>query len=1295
MIEREKNLKNGIRDFINGMQNLPDRGRWCDSSGKNDSMKMHAGMHILRCLIRAFCICMLLTFLTLPEDCFAVEEKTFSTVQPGRPDEQNILLRDTFQNLLPIEVPLRGVEQLKKRRISPETIEGMLKPDNWSISWNTFTPGCRLTGQDGYWRISGANGLVLNQYSVSTTRTRRFRISLTVEAADDRRENSKVTLGIVQYDTLQSGKKNLIRQEIESGKTAMVEAPLFFERGTPRFRIMLEITGDVILKEMVLTELPDDLARDGITLVEGTVDDCSEIPDPQISDYPDCRFTMSFAGNRILRGASCPRRIELQVDGFLKRRLLPTVKLKKGDRIRCYIMPFERLSESQRSTRQADDLELYMLESYYLLECETIKWFQHETEDDIPFSDENREEQEQQAQETGRAISYAVSQREKHAVYKGMALPLIIFIQLSFIGYLNFIRRKIRIHWTNAVLFGVCFLAVLMMISGMLHIIKAVTYIVFFGGLLSLCLQLFRSNRKWSLPTMSVFRDMVFRPEYVLLLCASIGTFVLFMNCSVEAGEGDTWTAWYQNFLYIMENGRWADSGYKNYASAYAMIINGIAGYYAFLLHDSGTQMWTWGHLWFSIMMLAPVFRKIEWRHIHMSEIIMIPALILFQRLYGNTSTLICYYAVAILIMFFAVLNSENKKLRITNSMMFFLGVLLGLYVVLSSGIFVSYPMDNLLGCAVLGIFFSLAWKLLDFGELNWKILFWTIPLIVLALIKPTGSIPSAILSLCLAFGIIIRVCIAYRRTERKKRLLVIASLAFVIILGTPWLTTFLWNRYSALNGLQYQHKVSVNTLLTQAKKQFDNGCTDSELANWRKRIWKMSLISGYSLINANGQEIKSPVEKFLETQCRRYFTKHPFFDFDTCFAKPFKGSSHVAIVSLLLLSAALVCTFLVKQKAMYIFLIVWAVLTYAIFVFNQYYLAPMFTRIPGLFRYFYPAYVIILGLSFCGLFQLFLQQKLWAGMLVSCFLLFSLSPHFLSKVPFYYDSSLDPTQSWTGYIMVARANAGPEAKFHFANTHREGACYRSSTSVFIRDESDQYFLPHHLPKKLDEEQYFEVVVSGLKSKTWEYQSVQEPGIYLAEPDKNTHTIKLTPVFCNRDAAALFNKAYSFSDLDSWKRPPWIEREIGNVEYKQWTSDCGAVLEDSGKLTIPQAEETIRLCNTAANFCFAHDSIRLTGRISNGMELSGTLRLYEKTDTDQRFIFFEKYPMKIRITPVDEGMSTFTADFRLSDIKTDKLNLYYNIQLDLKSNVRVQVSDLHLYQYISGKLNLPQLPLGK
>ena len=355
-------------------------------------MKMrteHAERQIFRRFVRILCVCMLSMVLTLPEGCFSTGEET-PPAESVKPVERNKPGQDTFQNLSPIEVPPWGVEHLKKRGLSPETVSGMLKPDNWSVSWSSFTPGCRLAEQNGHWRISGASGLVLNQVSVSLTRTRRFHISLTVEAADGERENPEISLGVIQYGTLQSGKKILVRQEIEAGETATMEAPLFFERGTPRFRIMLEITGDVILKEMVLTELPDDLAQDGITLVEGTVEECSAIPTPRKSDYPDCRFTMHFAGDHILRGASCPREIQLLADGFLKYRLLPTSKLKKGDRIRCYIMPFEKLPEERQTTQQADDLELFTLENYYLLECETIKWF-YESGSDILFSDDNRE----------------------------------------------------------------------------------------------------------------------------------------------------------------------------------------------------------------------------------------------------------------------------------------------------------------------------------------------------------------------------------------------------------------------------------------------------------------------------------------------------------------------------------------------------------------------------------------------------------------------------------------------------------------------------------------------------------------------------------------------------------------------------------------------------------------------------------------------------------------------------------------------------------------------------------------
>lgn len=131
-----------------------------------------------------------------------------------------------------------------------------------------------------------------------------------------------------------------------------------------------------------------------MTVVEGEITERSELPDPQKSDYPNCRFTVHFTGNTIKSGKPCPKELSLIVEGFENYRVLPSNDIKTGDKVLCTIFPFEQLPEDYQSTQQADDLELFLLESFYVLDIKTIKSF---TDDEllpvsgIYFSDGNKD----------------------------------------------------------------------------------------------------------------------------------------------------------------------------------------------------------------------------------------------------------------------------------------------------------------------------------------------------------------------------------------------------------------------------------------------------------------------------------------------------------------------------------------------------------------------------------------------------------------------------------------------------------------------------------------------------------------------------------------------------------------------------------------------------------------------------------------------------------------------------------------------------------------------------------------
>ena len=125
-----------------------------------------------------------------------------------------------------------------------------------------------------------------------------------------------------------------------------------------------------------LTAFLEKMKKEGkVTTVEGTIEERSLLPDPKKSDYPNCRFSAHFMGNTILSGEICPREVSLIIEGFENYKILNNNKINKDDKVVCSIIPFELLPEEEQATQIADDLELFLLESYYVLDIKTIKEF--------------------------------------------------------------------------------------------------------------------------------------------------------------------------------------------------------------------------------------------------------------------------------------------------------------------------------------------------------------------------------------------------------------------------------------------------------------------------------------------------------------------------------------------------------------------------------------------------------------------------------------------------------------------------------------------------------------------------------------------------------------------------------------------------------------------------------------------------------------------------------------------------------------------------------------------------------
>ncbi len=125
------------------------------------------------------------------------------------------------------------------------------------------------------------------------------------------------------------------------------------------------------------------------TVVQGEITVRSALPDPAASDYPDCRFSAQFSGFSILEGAPCPRDIALVLDGFKNFRNTAFNEFKAGDKVKLKITPFESLPDAMKQQQQADDLQLFELENYYVLDGGKIDRYEENQlrTDTVPFAE--------------------------------------------------------------------------------------------------------------------------------------------------------------------------------------------------------------------------------------------------------------------------------------------------------------------------------------------------------------------------------------------------------------------------------------------------------------------------------------------------------------------------------------------------------------------------------------------------------------------------------------------------------------------------------------------------------------------------------------------------------------------------------------------------------------------------------------------------------------------------------------------------------------------------------------------
>ena len=206
---------------------------------------------------------------------------------------ENAVLSSDFDRIVPIRVPdsARAFWEKKDRLVNVADIEKMPQDSDWTIDWNNYPDNCRFYVHDSKWGIS-AEGLTVYSKTVYHPTCSLYLLKLEVAMpADAGPESSRVSAGVFHNGLIHPGRSLQKEIPMKRGECVSCDIPLIISPGLPTFRVMLEISGNVILKKMVLQASPNDPVQDGVTVIEGTLKEVSVLPDPLRSDYPDCRFT--------------------------------------------------------------------------------------------------------------------------------------------------------------------------------------------------------------------------------------------------------------------------------------------------------------------------------------------------------------------------------------------------------------------------------------------------------------------------------------------------------------------------------------------------------------------------------------------------------------------------------------------------------------------------------------------------------------------------------------------------------------------------------------------------------------------------------------------------------------------------------------------------------------------------------------------------------------------------------------------------------------------------------------------
>lgn len=125
----------------------------------------------------------------------------------------------------------------------------------------------------------------------------------------------------------------------------------------------ISFQGDIQVESVTLQQKEVNNQR---TVCLGTIEEISNVPDIEKSNYPDCYYTAKLVVKDILDGMPVPQNIQLLIPAFLDNKIDPLSTIMKKGNWKVSIRPFSLATKEEQEIEQVDEIESYLLTPYIL-----------------------------------------------------------------------------------------------------------------------------------------------------------------------------------------------------------------------------------------------------------------------------------------------------------------------------------------------------------------------------------------------------------------------------------------------------------------------------------------------------------------------------------------------------------------------------------------------------------------------------------------------------------------------------------------------------------------------------------------------------------------------------------------------------------------------------------------------------------------------------------------------------------------------------------------------------------------